>query len=68
VGITEQYVDVTSVLDTCIAVPNRAVFGTCEKGAWGGLLSAGKESRLTNVAALRHVKEPSNHVEVGLSD
>jgi hypothetical protein len=33
-GITEKYVNVTSVQDTCIAVSKRAVFGYCENGTW----------------------------------
>jgi hypothetical protein len=31
------------------------------------LSSEGKYSRLSHVATLRHVKEPSNYVEVGMS-
>jgi hypothetical protein len=36
-GSIEKYLNVTSVLDTCIAVSKRAVFGNCVNGTWEGV-------------------------------
>jgi hypothetical protein len=35
-GTIEKYLNLTSVLDACIAVSKRAVFGNCMNGTWAG--------------------------------
>jgi hypothetical protein len=45
-GTIEKYLNVTSVLDTCIVVSKRAVFGICVNGIWAGVWARGWVQRL----------------------